>query len=71
MDKYVKLLIDNAEKFTKTIETENDLIKRRILNEKLFRFERSFIDGNKLPNNLQFKHIVFAPRYNHSKADFK
>ena len=62
MDKYTKMLLDNANKFTVEITNEEDPVKLRILNEKLFRFERSFIDGNKLPNQLQFKHVVFAPR---------
>ena len=62
MDKYTKVLLDNANKFTEVITNEDDQLKLRILNEKLFRFERAFIDGNKLPNQLQFKHVVFAPR---------
>ena len=62
MDKYVANLVSNAKTFTDQINAETDQAKRRILNEKLFRFERAFIDGNKLPNQLQFKHVVFAPR---------
>ena len=33
----------------------------RQLNEKIFRFERSFIDPHGLPDRLQFKHVIFAP----------
>ena len=63
VEKYTMHLLDNAATFTKAIMSEQDPGRLRVLNEKLFRFERAFIDENKLPNQLQFKHVVFAPRY--------
>ena len=62
IDKFADQLSSNAGTFTVEITTETNQNRLRILNEKLFRFERAFIDENKLPNQLQFKHVVFAPR---------
>ena len=62
IDKFADQLVANAKTFTDLITSETDKNKLRVLNEKLFRFERAFIDENKLPNQLQFKHVVFAPR---------
>ena len=62
IDKFADQLVANAKTFTDVITSETDKNKLRVLNEKLFRFERAFIDENKLPNQLQFKHVVFAPR---------
>ena len=37
----------------------------RRLNDKNYRFERSFVDPNGLPDRLQYRHVVFAPRYHY------
>ena len=63
IEKFSDELIANAATFTNLISSETSQNELRVLNEKLFRFERAFIDENKLPNQLQFKHVVFAPRW--------
>jgi len=61
---YADDLVAAAEKFEETLraaQDSEDTSYIRQLNEKIFRFERSFIDPHGLPDRLQFKHVIFAP----------
>merc|ERR1719402_780285 len=55
------IVAENFESTLKNAQDSEDASYIRQLNEKIFRFERSFIDPYGLPDRLQFKHVIFAP----------